>query len=61
VRITPENTDEVYEDLYSIGFDDLHHHIAPYPPPPHPKGPSETDWIFFHARKKYGPPLPRDL
>ena len=51
VRITPDNLKEVWEDLADVGFEDFHHVIAPYPPPPHPKGPSETDWIFIHARK----------
>lgn len=51
VRITPENTAQVREDLTSIGFEDSDFRLAPYPPPPHPKGPSETDWVFIHARK----------
>lgn len=51
VRITPENTAEVKEDLEKIGFVDVDFRIAPYPPPPHPRGPSETDWIFIHAKK----------
>lgn len=51
VRITPNNTVEVQDDLYAIGFEEPDFRIAPYPPPPHPKGPSETDWVFIHARK----------
>jgi SAM-dependent methyltransferase len=51
VRITPDNTADVQEDLHSIGFEDPDFRIAPYPPPPHPRGPSETDWVFIHARK----------
>lgn len=51
VRITPAGCGDVQEDLYSIGFEDPDFRLAPYPPPPHPKGPSETDWVFIHARK----------
>ena len=52
VRITPDNIHEVEEDVCAvIGFTDFESEIAPYPPPPHPKGPSETDWVFIHARK----------
>lgn len=51
VRITPDNLPQVKEDVEDVGFVDFHHEIAPYPPPPHPKGPSETDWVFLYARK----------
>jgi len=51
VRITPENLPLVQKDLEAIGFWNVDAKIAPYPPPPHPKGPSETDWVFIHARK----------
>jgi ubiquinone/menaquinone biosynthesis C-methylase UbiE len=53
VRITPSNTVEVQDDLEDIGFEDPDFALAPYPPPPHPKGPSETDWVFIHARKPH--------
>jgi len=51
VRITPDNLPQVAADVLSIGFTEFDHVIAPYPPPPHPKGPSETDWVFLYARK----------
>jgi SAM-dependent methyltransferase len=51
VRITPDNLPEVMEDLESIGFKGSIHALAPYPPPPHPKGPSETDWVFIYGNK----------
>lgn len=51
VRITPDNLAQVREDFNSIGFEGMIHALAPYPPPPHPKGPSETDWVFLYSRK----------
>jgi SAM-dependent methyltransferase len=51
VRITPQNLPQVKEDFNSVGFEGMIHTLAPYPPPPHPKGPSETDWVFLYTRK----------
>lgn len=51
VRITPENSPEMAHDMRAIGYDGVEFVIAPYPPPPHPQGPSETDWVFVHAEK----------
>lgn len=51
VRITPENLPQVKEDVEGIGFKGFGFLLAPYPPPPHPKGPSETDWVFLYMEK----------
>jgi SAM-dependent methyltransferase len=53
VRISPDNLLEVMEDFKAIGFEQPESVLAPYPPPPHPQGPSETDWIFIHAVKPW--------
>jgi len=50
VRITPDNLALVKEDLEKLGYTDVSHTMAPYPPPPHPRE-SATDWVFINAKK----------
>jgi SAM-dependent methyltransferase len=51
VRITPTNIIDVMADLKDLGYVDTDYVIAPYPPPPHPKGLSETHFVFIYGRK----------